>query len=282
MTTQQETRGSFAAQATKTDKRRAGRTGGTDTPLEIRTNDHAIDASLRAWVYERVGRQLGKFALQIERIQVRFDDPNSPRGGAECHCQIHVILSKLPPVVVEMRGETEREAFDLATRSAERAISRNLGKHGYSVGHGRHARPANSNGAAAAPERPVEADTAEASTPSEDSLFGKRMGHGHDRLLMLAERPEKLRRDLQVDTSEPGTSANDRKVGYGHTGKRNTKLNTTGMTRSLEDSTTDRPSRKSTRGGANHIKPDNPLTRRTKDAVRSPKSVAVRAAARGR
>jgi hypothetical protein len=102
------------------------------------------------------------------------------------------------------------------------------------------------------------------------------VGHGTEQLLALAERPEKERRDLQVDTSEVGTSATDRKVGYGHTGARNTKLNTEGMSYRLEDSTNGRPSRKSSRGGAQHVKPDANLTRRTRAAVSSPKARAQR------
>ena len=113
-----------------------------------------------------------------------------------------------------------------------------------------------------------------------ESLFGRHVGHGREQLMLLAERPEKVRRDLPVDTTAAGTSASDRKVGYGHTGKRNTKLNTAGMTYRLEDSTIDRPTRKSSRGG-NHIKADNPLSRRTQAAVLSPKSQAARAATRG-
>jgi hypothetical protein len=111
---------------------------------------------------------------------------------------------------------------------------------------------------------------------SRESLFGRHVGHGAEQLLALAERPEKARRDLQVDTSAVGTGANDRKAGYGHTGARNTKLNTEGMSYRLEDSTNGRPSRKSTRGGAQHVKPDANLTRRTRAAVNSPKARASR------
>ncbi|MET0342177.1 MAG: HPF/RaiA family ribosome-associated protein, partial [Polyangiales bacterium] len=261
MTIQQETRAPFAAHTTKADKRRAGRTESGDTPLEIRTGDHAIDDPLRAWVYERIGRQLGKFAPQIERIQVRFGDDNSVKGGVDRCCMVHVVLSKLPPVIVEMHGGTEREAFDLAARSVERAVRKNLGKHGYSMRNGRHGRNGqdHSEHASAAAPAPTPTDDI-----AEDSLFGKRVGRSHEQLMMLA------RPDLMVDTSMPGISATDRKAGGSHTGRRNVKLNTAGMTRSLEDSTTDRPSRKSTRGGTNHVKPDNPLTQRTKSSVLSP------------
>jgi hypothetical protein len=279
-------RAPFAAHTTKADKRRAGRTEAADTQLELRTGGTDIDPELRSWVYERIGRQLGKYAPQIERIQVRFGDENGPRGGLDKCCMVHVILSKLPPVVVEMRGETEREAFDLAAGRAERATRRNVERHGFSTKHGKHKHDVHAVADGAHAEPFNDGVSAEdgldgADGGSEESLFGRHVGHGPEQLMQLADRPEKTRRDVPVDTAEPGSSADDRKVGAGHTGKRNTKLNTAGMKYALEDSTTGKPSRKSTRAGTNRIKPDNPLTQRTKSSVQSPQSQAARAQTRG-
>lgn len=283
MTIQHETRAPFAAHTLQTDKRHAGRTGLSETQLDLRSGGNDVDASLHAWVYERLGRQLGKYADLIERVHVRFGDENGPRGGNDKCCMVHVVLSKLPPVVVEMRGETEREAFDLAAGRAERATRRNVEKHGFSSKHARQKRDftqsVGEDGLSVGDSGDQVIDTSE--DVSEESLFGRHVGHGHEQLLAVAERAEKVRRDLPLDTSEPGTSADDRKAGYGHTAKRNTKLNTAGMTHALEDSTTGRPSRKSTRAGTNRVKPDSQLTRRTRDAVQSPQSQAARATTRG-
>jgi hypothetical protein len=98
--------------------------------------------------------------------------------------------------------------------------------------------------------------------------------------MALQQRPEKVRRDAVIDTAEPGVSADQRKIGDGHTGKRNTKLRTDGMSYALEDSTNGKPSRKSTRAGKNRVKHDNGLTIRTKNAVHSPEQRAARAARR--
>lgn len=270
MTIRHETRAPFAAHTTKADKRRSGRTEASETLLQLRGDP--IDDALHDWVYERLGRELGRYAPQIERVQVRFGDETGSKGGVDKCCMVHVILSRLPPVLVEMRGSTEREAFDLAAKSAQRATRRNLERHGFTTKHAK-IESGPRDGAA-------RTEAAQAIYPSE-SLFGRHVGHGHDQLMLLAQRPEKVRRDLPIDTSEQGVHSSDRKVGYGHTGKRNTKLNTEGMAYRLEDSTVDRPSRKSTRGGTNHVKADNPLTRRTKAAVQTPKSRASRSMARG-
>jgi putative sigma-54 modulation protein len=135
-------RAPLAAQTTTHDKARVGRTSAFQTPLEIRNLNGAVDARLKSWVHERIGRQLGKFAPQIERIEVRFGDVNGSKGGIDRSCMVHVVLSALPPVVVEILGETDQEAFDLAASRAERATRRNLEKHGFSTGHKRRHRGA--------------------------------------------------------------------------------------------------------------------------------------------
>jgi putative sigma-54 modulation protein len=272
VTSHHETRMPFAANSSKVHKRSTGRTDVGDTPLELRTTGHDIEPSLHDWVYERISRQLGKYAVHIERIQVRFGDENGPKGGVDKVCTVHLVLSKLPPVILEVRAETEREAFDRAAGRAERAMRHSVQKHGF------NSRPAHKPGdGLATPSDSQAVEGAEdGQRDSRESLFGRHVGHGAEQLLALAERPEKARRDLQVDTAAVGTGANDRKAGYGHTGARNTKLNTEGMSYRLEDSTNGRPSRKSTRGGAQHVKPDANLTRRTRAAISSPKARASR------
>jgi hypothetical protein len=122
----------FADQTTKQDKRHAGRTDASHTPLDLRTNGNDLNDDLRAWIYERTGRQLGKFAAQIERIIVRCGDENGPRGGIDRTCTLEVSLSSLPNVVVTEKGATDREAFDRAAGRAERATRRSLERHGFS------------------------------------------------------------------------------------------------------------------------------------------------------
>jgi ribosome-associated translation inhibitor RaiA len=255
--------------------------GTTSIQMEIRSGGMDIEPSLRSWIYERIERQLGKYASQIERVDVRFGDENGPRGGQDKCCLVHVILSKLPPVVVEIRGETEREAFDLAAARAERATRRNMEKHGFSTHHHKHkqhdtsavggiASEASANGVTAGDVVELEGVDGNA------GAYGRREGHSQQQLMDLAARPEKLRGDLANDTAEPGVSADDRKIGGDHTAARNTKLNTAGMPYALEDSTTGKPSRKSTRAGSNRIKPGNPMTQRTKAAVHSPQNEHMR------
>jgi putative sigma-54 modulation protein len=245
--------------------------------IAIRDRDGGVKARLRGWIHDRLRRQLGKYAPQIERIDVRFGDENGPKGGLDRSCMVHVVLSALTPVVVEMRAGSDREAFDLAASRAERATQRTLQKHGFSTRHKRVRRAEPATSRVEAEPLAVTADDAE---ESREGMYGHREGHQAAQLRVLQARPEKERRDARVDTALPGVSADMRKVGYGHTASRNTKLNTAGMSYALEDSTTGKPSRKSTRGSSNGSKPASGLTIRTKSAVHNPKAIAHKAAAR--
>jgi putative sigma-54 modulation protein len=190
----------FAEQTAYADKRFAGKTDVAGTPLEIRNLDGAVDDALHAWVRERLGRQCGRYGPQIERIDVRFGDENGPKGGIDRCCMIHVILSALPPVVVEMRAGEDREAFDLAAGRVERALKRTMQKHAFSTKHkgrqrGKHGDNDAETVMAALHEaglvdeslQPIAADEAGPDEP----LYGRRVGHGQDALLAVQARPEK-------------------------------------------------------------------------------------------
>lgn len=97
-----------------------------------------------------------------------------------------------------------------------------------------------------------------------------------------APRP-KRRRDVPVDTSQPGVSATDRKAGGGSTAARNRSQHAAKKaTYALEDSATGKPSRRSSRRAANRAKPGSNLTRQKQREIRSPEALAERAKARAR
>lgn len=281
MRNREEIKAPFAEHTVTHDKRRAGRTEAFATQLEIRSGGNDITPGLRAWVHERLGRQLGKFAPQIQRIQVRFGDENGPKGGLDKCCLVHVILSKLPAVVVEIRGETEQEAFDLAAARAERAVRRSMEKHGISTHHHQHKRHTPAMDMAQLDGLNVAGDGADglqagnvgSPEAGEEGVIGGREGHRTEQAEALVGQPEST-----LDTSQPGSSADGMRVGEQHTAARNVKSNTSGMAYMLEDSASGKPSRKSTRRGTNRIKHGNPLTLRTKAAIQGPKEKAVRAA----
>jgi hypothetical protein len=274
----------FATKISRPQKRTLGRTEVSATPLHVRTTGPGLDGPMRGWLQARTGRQLGKFATHIDRVSLRFEDINGPRGGRDTVCRAKVVLSDLPSVVVEERGETPRAAFDRAipvvSRAVRKAVGRGVGRVASRAARGMGAR--GKPGRASRSPGPAGRGASAGVEVSEGSLIGRRVGQGRDRLLRAADRPEKRRRDVPVDTALPGVSASDRKVGAGATARRNTKLNLAGMTAALEDSATGKPSRKNTRRSTNRAKSGAKLERRAKRELLAPQARARRAAARRR
>ncbi len=115
------------------EKRTAGITKTSATPLAIRLSGVAATPEERAYVRTRLGTKLNKFATSIERTTVRVRDDNGPRGGVDITCTIKVVLRGLDSVVYESTGTEMREAFDVAAAGVVRAVTRALGKAGRSA-----------------------------------------------------------------------------------------------------------------------------------------------------
>jgi ribosome-associated translation inhibitor RaiA len=113
-----------------TEKPRAehGKTTSPETPLTVRARGVELDDDLRDYIAKRAGFKLGKFALEIERTTVRFEDISGPKGAPARRCSVNVTLSRHESVVVEIVDYEHRAAFDHAMDSVSRAVSRALAK----------------------------------------------------------------------------------------------------------------------------------------------------------
>jgi hypothetical protein len=67
-----------------------------------------------------------KFVSSIERITVRLSDINGPKGGPDQRCQIKVVLSGLPSVVVKETDSTLPRTIDRAIEAAAIAVRRRV------------------------------------------------------------------------------------------------------------------------------------------------------------
>ena len=105
-------------------KRQSGRTDTLRTPVHVRVIGVELDDDERAYIRRKLGMKLGKFATSIERISVRVTDLNGPRGGIDQVCNVKVVLSGLPSVVIERRRDALHAAIDDALGATERAVRR--------------------------------------------------------------------------------------------------------------------------------------------------------------
>lgn len=97
-------------------------------PAHIRSAEGELSADDREYIRRKLGRRLGKFAGSIERVSVRTQDVNGPRGGVDQKCRIKVVLSGLPSIVFEERDASLNAAVDGALAGVERAVRRTVGR----------------------------------------------------------------------------------------------------------------------------------------------------------
>lgn len=116
----------LADQVPRAVKRTAGRTTAPQTPANIRVTGVTLTPDERAHIRARLGAKLGKYARSIERVTVRVEDVNGPRGGVDQVCRIKVVLSRMPSVVVEHQAESMPAALNRALDAADRAVRKAL------------------------------------------------------------------------------------------------------------------------------------------------------------
>ena len=117
-------RAPLAERMPKPLKRAAGRTSAPEVPANIRVAGVGLDEDERTNIRERLGGKLGKYASSIERVTVRVEDVNGPRGSVDKVCRIKVVLTGLPSVVVEHQADSVKSAFNGALTAVERAVRR--------------------------------------------------------------------------------------------------------------------------------------------------------------
>lgn len=121
------------------------RTHAVPPPAHIRVNGVEMEDHDRDNVARKLGMKLGKFASSIERITVRLSDANGPKGGRDQICQIKVVLSGLPSIVVEARAAALHAATERAIKATALAVRRRVQRRRLK---GLHHRTAQVSGAA--------------------------------------------------------------------------------------------------------------------------------------
>ncbi len=95
-------------------------------PLHVRAAKGDLRPVEREYIRRKLLIKLGKYARSIERISVRLEDVNGPRGGVDQSCRIKVVLRALPSVVFESRDAALKAAVDAALAGVERVVRRTV------------------------------------------------------------------------------------------------------------------------------------------------------------
>lgn len=118
------------------------RTHAVPPPAHVRVLGVRMEDHDRENIARKLGMKLGKFASSIERLTVRLSDTNGPKGGRDQICQIKVVLSGLPSIVVKERASALQNAIDRAMKATARAVRRSLQRRRLKALHHRGSGPA--------------------------------------------------------------------------------------------------------------------------------------------
>src|SRR5262245_13157255 len=83
-----------------------------------------LGSGFQTLIARRLAAVVRGIDTRIERVVVRFEDLNGPKGGSDISCRIQLVLSGRPVIVVEARAEDEARAFGLALSSLANALTR--------------------------------------------------------------------------------------------------------------------------------------------------------------
>lgn len=83
-----------------------------------------LDAAFEDLVRSRLARQLRHEGTLVERVTVRFEDVNGPKGGVDTMCRIKLVLAHRPSLLVEKLDTSAGPAFARALAAAGTAIRR--------------------------------------------------------------------------------------------------------------------------------------------------------------
>ena len=94
--------------------------------LTIHARKVALNATLRSRVERRLGFALGRFGNRIDRVTVRLEDLNGPRGGVDQRCRIEACLVRSGKLLVEVVDAEIEAAVDRAADRMARRVRTTL------------------------------------------------------------------------------------------------------------------------------------------------------------
>jgi putative sigma-54 modulation protein len=95
---------------------------------QIRMGGVELTREDRAYINHKIDAKVGKLEAPVQRVSLRLEDVNGPRGGVDKLCRAKVVVSGRPSVVVERRDRSARAAVDETLDATARAVRKALGR----------------------------------------------------------------------------------------------------------------------------------------------------------
>ncbi len=94
--------------------------------VEIRGKGLYVTGGLSTYIQRRLGLALGRFDRRVERVLVRVEDVNGPKGGIDKQCRVAVVLPHSTTAVMESKASNVRVAINRAVAKASRYVAGRL------------------------------------------------------------------------------------------------------------------------------------------------------------
>ncbi len=94
--------------------------------IDIQSSDFSLTDTLRIHAERRLRFALTRCHDHIQRVVMRLSDIKGPRGRADKHCHLRLVLAGLPDVVIEDIETDLYVAINRATDHAGRTLARKI------------------------------------------------------------------------------------------------------------------------------------------------------------
>ena len=94
--------------------------------IEIHTGKFSLTDSLRDYIERRLQFSLNWAHQNLQKVTLRLEDINGPKGGADKSCRVQIPIAGGKPVIIEEIQSDLYVAIDRAIDRAARALSRKL------------------------------------------------------------------------------------------------------------------------------------------------------------
>ncbi len=121
----EERRAPMGVNAHEVERATRGRTTSGETPVHLRITASSVAVD-RAWLQQRLGFKLGKFATRIDRVDVTLRDERGPKGKPTIRASLQLLVPHREPIAVTASAATAPAAITAALRSCELTMRRSV------------------------------------------------------------------------------------------------------------------------------------------------------------